>query len=140
MNNTTLVKKHYFDVMPSVITPIRNKSERQQKNVSEFSPRTDPGKHSPAISMQQSPRCRKWSPYENRALFLLPPLQLNNLPMTPIPRRPSELPNPMRYTQLSNSNTPPNLTSTSDKGRKAQFGTKIREKCKKMIPIAQSEN
>ena len=67
-------EKHSFEVMPFVITPIRNNSDRQQKDDFEFSPRADSGVHSPASSMQQSPRSQKMSPYENRALFPLPEL------------------------------------------------------------------
>ena len=58
--------------MPSVITPILNNSDRQQKDDIEFSPRVHFGIHSPASSLQQSPRSQKLSPYEKRALFSLP--------------------------------------------------------------------
>ena len=68
-------EKHSLDVMPFVITPIQNNSEIQQKENIEFSPRADSGIHSPASSMQQSPRNQKSSPYENRALFPLPKFQ-----------------------------------------------------------------
>ena len=62
-------EKHSLDVMPFVITPIQNNSDKQQKDDIEFWPRADSGIHSPASSMQQSPRSQKSSPYENRALF-----------------------------------------------------------------------
>ena len=79
-------EKHSFEVMPFVITPIRNNSDRQQKDDFEFSPRADSGVHSPASSMQQSPRSQKLSPYENRALFPLPELLSHTWPMTSMPR------------------------------------------------------
>ena len=54
-----------------VITPIRNNSDTHQKDEIEFSTRADSGVHSPAISMQQSPRSEKSRPHENGALFPL---------------------------------------------------------------------
>ena len=60
--------------------------------------------------------------------------------MTPMPRHPPALPNPIRDSQPSNSNSPPNLTSATDKSKVAHFATKVREKYKKMILIAHSEN
>ena len=82
--------------------------------------------------MQQTPRSQKSSPYEKRALFPLPQFQSQTLPMTPIPRQPPDLPNPIRDSQPSNSNTPPNLTSA--KGKIAHFATKVREKYKRNDP------
>ena len=87
--------------MPVVITPIQNNSDSQQKDDIEFSPRADSGINSPASSMQQSPRSQKSSPYENRTMFPLPEFQLQNLPMTPMPRQPQDLPNPKRDSQPS---------------------------------------
>ena len=120
--------------MPFVITPIQNNSEIQQKDNIEFLPRADSGIHSPASSMQQSPRSKKSSPYESRALFPLPEFQSQNVHMTPMPRQPHDLPNPIRDSQPSNSNTPPNLTSASDKGKIAHFATKIKEKYERNDP------
>ena len=97
--------------MPFVITPIQNNSHSQQKilkklfNDIEISPRADSGIHSPASSMQQSPRSQKSSPYENKALFPLPQLQSQTLLMTPMPRQPHDLQNSKRDSQPSNSNT-----------------------------------
>ena len=54
--------------------------------------------------------------------------------MTPMPRQPHDLPNPMRDSQPSNSNTPPNLTSASDKGKIAHFATKVKEKYQRNDP------
>ena len=88
-------EKHSLDLMPFVITPTQNNSGCQQKDDIEFSPRADSGIHSPASSMQQSPRSQKSSLYENRALFPLPEFQSQNLPMTPMPRQPHDLPNPI---------------------------------------------
>ena len=76
--------------------------------------------------MQQSPRSQKTSPFENRALFPLPHLQSQTLPMTPMPRQLTDLPNPMRDSQPSYSNYPPHLTSASDKGKIAHFATNAR--------------
>ena len=114
--------------MPFVITPIQNNSDKQQKDDIEFSLSADSGINSPASSMQQSPRSQRSSPYENRALFPVPQLQSHTLPMTPMPRRPADLPNPIRDSQPSNSNTPPNSTSATDKGKTAYFATKVGEK------------
>ena len=114
--------------MPFVITPIQNNSNSQQKDDIEFSPRADSGIHSPASSMQQSPRSQKSSPYENRAMFPLPEFQSQTLPLTPMPRQPPDLPNPMRDSQPSNSNTPPNSTNATDRGKIAHFATKVKEK------------
>ena len=97
-----------------VITPTQNNSDNQQKDYTEFSPGADSGIHSPASSMQQSPRSQKSIPYENRALFPLPQLQSHTLPMTLMPRQPPDLPEPIRDSQSSNSNTPPNLTNATD--------------------------
>ena len=127
-------EKYSLDVMPFVITPIQNNSEIQPKENIEFSPRADSGIHSPASSTQQSPRSQKSSPYENRALFPPPAFQSQNPPMTPIPRQPHDLQNPIRDSQPSNSNTPPNLTSASDKGKIAHFATKVKEKYKRNDP------
>ena len=84
--------------------------------------------------MQQSPRRQKSSPYENRALFPLPQFQSQTLPMAPMPRQPPDLPNPIRDSQPSNSNTPANLNSASDKGKVAHFAPKIKEKYKRNDP------
>ena len=51
--------------------------------------------------------------------------------MTPMPRQPQDLQNSIRDSQPSNSNTPPNLTNSTDKGKKAHFATKVKEKYKK---------
>ena len=120
--------------MPFVITPIQNNSDSQQKDDIEFSPRADSGVHSPASSMQQSPRSQKSSPYENRARFPLPQFQSQNLPMTPMPRQLHDLQNSIRDSQPSNSNTPPNLISASDKDQVAHFATKVKEKYKRNDP------
>ena len=127
-------EKHSLDVMPFVITPIQNNSDSQQKDDIEFSPRAHSGIHSPASSMQQSPRSQKSSPYENRALFPLPALQSQNLPMTPMPRQPHDIPNPIRDSQPSNSNTPQNSTTATDRGKIAHFATKVKEKYKRNDP------
>ena len=120
--------------MPFVKTPIQNNSDSQQKDDIEFSPRADSGIHSPASSMQQSSSSQKSSPYENRALFPLPEFQSQNLPMNPLPRQPHDLPNPIRDSRPSNSNTPPNLTSATDRGKIAHFATKVKEKYKRNDP------
>ena len=120
--------------MSFVLTPIQNNSDSQQKNNIEFSPRADSGLHSPASSMQQSPRSQKSSPYEKRELFPLPEIQSHNPPTTPIRRQPHDLQNPIRDSQPSNSNTPPNLTSATDKGKIAHFATKVKEKYKRNDP------
>ena len=120
--------------MPFVITPIQNKSYKQQKDDIEFSPRADSGIHSPASSMQQSPRSQKSSPYENRAMLPLPEFQSQILPMTHMPRQPHNLPNPIRDSQPSNSNTTPNLPSASDRDKIAHFATKVKEKYKRNDP------
>ena len=67
-------------------------------------------------------------------LFPLPELQSRNLPMTSMPRQSHHLPNPKRDSQPSNSNTPPKLTSASDKGKIAHFATKVKEKYKRNDP------
>ena len=120
--------------MPFVITPIQNNSDSQQKDDIEFSPRADSGLHSPASSMQQSPRSQKSSPYENRALFPLPEFQSQNLPMTPMPRQPHDLQNPIHYSEPSNSSTPSNSTNPTDRGKIAHFATKVKEKYKRNDP------
>ena len=68
-------EKHSLDVMPFIIIPIQNSSDKQQKDNNEFSPIAVSGIHSPDFSMQQSPRSQKPSPYENRTFFHLPQLQ-----------------------------------------------------------------
>ena len=123
-------EKHSLDVMPLVITPIQNNSDRQQKDDIEFLPRADSGIHSLASSMQKPPRSQKSSACENKTLFQLPEFQSQTLPMIPTPREPPYLPNPIRDSQPSNSNTPPNLTSATDKGKIAYFATKLKEKYK----------
>ena len=133
-------KKHSLDVMPFVITPIQDNPDSQQKDDIEFSPRADSGIHSPASSMQQSPRSQKSSSCEKRALFPLPQLQSYNPPTTPMPRKPPELPKPIRDAQRSNSNTPPNVTSATDKGKIAHFSTKVREKYKRNDPNSSLRN
>ena len=60
---------HSLDVMPFVITPIQNNSDKRHKDDIEFSARADSGIQSPATSIQQSPRSQKSSPFENRALL-----------------------------------------------------------------------
>ena len=54
--------------------------------------------------------------------------------MTPIPRQPRELPNPLRDSQPSDSNTPTSLTSATDKGKIAHFATKVKETFKRSDP------
>ena len=127
-------EKHSLDVMPFVITPIQNISDKQQKDDIEFLPRADSGKHSPASSMQQSPGNQKSSQLENRAMFPLPEFQSQTLPKTPMPGQPPELPNPIRDSQPSNSNTPPNSTSVTDKGKVAHFATKVKQKHRRNDP------
>ena len=56
--------------------------------------------------------------------------------MTPMPRQPPELPNAIRDSQLFDSNTPPNLTNATDKGKIAHFATKVREKYKRNDPYS----
>ena len=48
-------KKHSFDVMPSVIWPIQNNSERQRNDDIKNLPRADSGPQSPARPVQHSP-------------------------------------------------------------------------------------
>ena len=133
-------EKHSLDVMPFVITPIQNSSDKQQKDDIELSPGADSGIHSLASSMQQSLRSQKSSPNENRVLLPLPQFQSQTLPMTPMPRQPPDLPNPISDSQPSKSDTPLNLTSATDKGKIAHFATKVKERYKKMILTAHSEN
>ena len=123
-------EKRSLDVMSFVLTPIQNNSDSQQKDNIEFLPRADSGIHSPASSMQQSHRIQKSNPYEKRALFSPPELQSHKPRMTPIPRQQHDLQNPIRDSQPSNSNTPPNLTSATDKGKIAHFVTKVKKKYK----------
>ena len=113
--------------MPFVIMPIQNNSDRQQKDDSEFSARADSGILLPAGSKQHSPRIKNSSPYENRALLPLTQLQSHTLPMTPMPRQLPEVPNRLRDSQTSNSNTPPKSTSATDRGKVDHFATKIKE-------------
>ena len=80
--------------------------------------------------MQQSHRSQKSSPYENRAMFPLPQFQSQTQPITPM----RELPNPIRDSQSSISNTPPNSTSANDKGKIVHFASKVREKYEKNHP------
>ena len=54
--------------------------------------------------------------------------------MTPIPNQPPELPIPIRESPPSKSNTEPNSTNTTDKGKLANFATKVREKYKRKDP------
>ena len=54
--------------------------------------------------------------------------------MKPMPRRPSELANPMRDLQTCISKIPPNSASATDKGKTAQFATKVKEKYKRNDP------
>ena len=123
-----------------VITPIQNNSNKQQKDDFEFSPRADSGIHSPASSIQQSPRGRKSSPYENRALFHLPELQSHNPLMTPMPGNTPELTNPIRDSQ-PNSNTPPNLTSATDKGKKnPEKDTRTKQSLPKSMQPSHTKN
>ena len=117
--------------MPFDITPIQNNSDRQRKDDIEFSPRADFGIHSLTSSIQSSPKSQNSSPYENRALFPPPQVQSHTFPMTPMPRQLPEQPNPIRDSQPSNSNTPPNFTSASDESKIAQFATKFKEKYKR---------
>ena len=63
-------------------------------------------------------------------MFPLPQSQSHTLPLTPMP----ELPNPIRDSQPSNSNTPLNLTSATDKGKIAHLATKVKEEYKRNDP------
>ena len=85
-------------------------------------------------SMQQSTRSQKSSPYENRALFLLPEFQSQTLRVTLMPRLLPQLSNPIRDSQPSNPRNPTNLTSATDKGKITHFVTKVREKYKSSDP------
>ena len=64
-------------------------------------------------------------------MFPIPQSQSHTLPMTPMPRQP---PDPICDSQPSNSNTPPNITSATDRGKIAHFATKVREKYKRNDP------
>ena len=127
-------EKHFLEVIPFVILPIQNNSDIQQRDDIEFSPRGDSRIHSPASSTQQPPRSKKSRLYEKRTLFPLPELQSHTLPMTLMLRQLPELPNPIRDSQHSNSNTPPNFTNATDKGTIAHFATKVRETYKRNDP------
>ena len=54
--------------------------------------------------------------------------------MTPMPRQPPELPNPIRDFQPAISNTSLILTSATDKGKKAHLATKVEKKYRKNDP------
>ena len=54
--------------------------------------------------------------------------------MTPVSRQPHDLPDPIRDSQPSKSNTPPNLNNASDKGKIAHFATTVKEKYKRNDP------
>ena len=114
--------------MPFVITPIKNKSDRQKKDDIEFSPRAESGKQSPASSVQHSLRSQNSNPYENIALLLLPQSESHTLPMTPLIRRLPELTIPIRDSQPSNSNPRRNKTSATDKGKIAHLATKLKKR------------
>ena len=116
--------------MPFVKTPIQNNSDRQKKDDFQFPLRAVSGIQSLASSIQHSPRSQNSSPYENSALFPLRKLQTHTLPMTPMPRPPPELPTPIHDSQPSNSKSPPNLHSATDKGKIAHFAIKLKEKYK----------
>ena len=120
--------------MPFVITPIRNNSDKQQKDDIEFSPRADSGIQSPPSSIQSSPASQNSSTYQNRALFLLPQLQSHTLLITPMPRQRPDLPNPICDSQPSKSNTPPKFTSVTDKNKRVHFASKVREKYRRNDP------
>ena len=45
-----------------------------------------------------------------------------------------DLRNQLRDSQPSNSNTPPKLTSATDKGKLAHFATKVNDKYKRIDP------
>ena len=124
-------QKHCPDVRPFVIARIQNNSDRQKEDDIEFSPKADSGIQSPARSIQHPPRSQSSSPHGYRASFLLLQLQSHTLPMTPMPKQPPELPNPMNDSQPFNSIKPPNLTEATDKGKIDNFATKGREKYKR---------
>ena len=50
--------------------------------------------------------------------------------MTPMPGQPHDLPNPILDSEPSNSNTPPNSTSATDKSKIAHFAKKVKKKYK----------
>ena len=54
--------------------------------------------------------------------------------MIPMPRKMPQPAKPIRDWQPSNSNTPPNLTNTTDRGKIAHFATKVKEKYKRNDP------
>ena len=54
--------------------------------------------------------------------------------MTPMPRQPHALQNPIRDSQPSNPNTPQNSTSATDRGKIAHFATKVKENYKRNDP------
>ena len=60
--------------------------------------------------------------------------------MTPLPRQPAELPDPICDSQPSNSNTTLNLTSATEKGKIAHFATKGKKYISETILTAHSEN
>ena len=84
--------------------------------------------------MQQSPRKRNQAPMKKKALFPLSQLPSHTLRTTRIPRQPRDLPNPIRDSQPSNSNTPPILTIAKGRGKIAHFATKVTEKYKRKDP------
>ena len=51
-----------------------------------------------------------------------------------MPRKPPELPNPIRDSQTSNSNTQINLTSATYKAKIAQFATNAKDKTRRNDP------
>ena len=120
--------------MPFVITHIQNNSDSQQKYDIEFSPRADPGLNSPPSSMQQSPRSQKSSPYENRALFPLPEFQSQKSAHDSYSQTTAPFTKSNTRFPTFEFKYPTNLTSASDKGKIAQFATKVKEKYKRIDP------
>ena len=77
-------QKCSLDVMPFIISPLRDISENSQENVKShatLSPNADSGIHSPATPTNDDHN------YQNKTISLLPPLQTLILPMTPMPIR-----------------------------------------------------
>ena len=123
-----------LDVMPFIISPLRDNSENYQRNSKSqatLSPNTDSGIQSPATPTNDDHN------YQNLTISPLPPLQTPILPMTPMPIR---VPTILRTTPQFHNTEQSTSSSQKKKNKVSDFTSKVKAKYKRSDPDSSLRN
>ena len=121
-------QKSSLDIMPFIISPLRDNSENFQrisKSQATFSPNADSGIQSPATPTNDDHN------YQNLTISPLPPQQTPILPMTPMPIR---VPTILRTTPQLHEAQQSTSSSPKKKNKVSDFTSKVKAKYKRSDP------